>query len=188
MKKNLVLLLAGIVSCTISALSMRPMQDSIRTLPTHEEIDRQLAEEAAQSRKEPKTAQNAFDNVLPKLRNYESKAKPAERENFVKYLNFYKSWYQSTPPAPVEITRQLTNNDREAEHAIRHEAQSFVEEPAQNDNMPRMGASKLSPAGEEYYRMVLNYLQKQSNMQKIPSPFSSKPRQQIKPAKPFINL
>ncbi len=187
MKKNLILLGAVIATCNGAALSLRqPTADAIRVLPKPGELD-PAVNEGVELVIPQKTAQQAFDNVLPKLKEYSSQASMAEKENFLKYLDFYRSWYQSVTPAPVEITNKLTANDRAAEYAIKYEAQDFIQ-PAQNSGIPRMGASSLSKAGDDYYLMIKNYFKAPSAPQKKPMPYPTKPKQQIKPARPFINL
>jgi hypothetical protein len=182
MKNNLLLLVAGLITYNVLAISMRPgQQDAIRALFKPGEVDSSMYQDYQPAAKQ-KTAQEAFDKVLPKLRDYEAKTTPAERDNFVKYLEYYKSWYQSVTPAPVEITNKLTPNDRAAEYAIKYEAQDFVTEPVQTEEKPRMGASKLSRAGEDYYLMVINHFAPSTRSTK---PGSKLPAPQKKPARRF---
>jgi hypothetical protein len=163
MKKNLILACASVITC--NAVAPMRQQEGIRMLP-----EPGIVEYYKPAPKE-KTAQDAFDKVLPKLQEYEQKASPAERDNFIKYLDYYKSWggYQSVTPAPISITSKLTPDDRDVEKFIKYEAQDFVTEP-ESGEQPRMGASTLSREGDNYYRMIINYFTPSSRSNKPLTP------------------
>lgn len=105
------------------------------------------------------TAEQAFNKIKPQIDAYLKNATPSEREALISYLGYYRSWYQSTTPAPVELQKSLTPASNNLVNNIKEVAKAFTLHfsPTQ-----RPGSSTLNQNGHDYYSQVIDYLQKSS--------------------------
>lgn len=104
--------------------------------------------------------QSALADAKKALNVYVAASRPENpnSEDMVKYLGYFKSWYQSVKPAPVELYDKINSSQAATAYIneLKRIAQQFKKEPT-----PGMsGASSLSADGVTFYQYVIDMAQK----------------------------
>jgi hypothetical protein len=126
--------------------------ESIRVLPKPSEFTTQ------QRKPMPAlqiTTAQVFNKIKPQLDAYLKDATPNEIDTLIKYLGYYRSWYQSTTPAPIDLQKSLTPKSNNIVNNIKDSARVFVKKT--ESFAP--GSSTLNQNGHDYYAQVIDYLQ-----------------------------
>ncbi len=89
-----------------------------------------------------------------KVDKYLASATEADRNKLVKYLGFYRSWYQAVTPAPQDLYNQLSRKAKKLAASIKEIAKEFT---IQSKSL--IGSSKLTKDGVTFYTEVINRLQ-----------------------------
>lgn len=94
-----------------------------------------------------------FKKAHDLIKQYKEKVSPKEQQKLHDYFSYYRSWYQSVVPAPIEDYEQLSAASQKLTADLKELAQQYS---GQKTTMP--GASRLTPAGERFYKQVLEEL------------------------------
>lgn len=104
-------------------------------------------------------SQEAFKKADLAIGKYIEAASTKNIENVIAYTKFYRSWYQPVTPAPFAVLDSLSSLDIRFVKEIKDIAKPLAQEKLKERNL--VGASTLSPEGEEFYKHILNKLEQE---------------------------
>lgn len=157
------------ILCVVSSYGIKSREASMPTMnkETGKYQVTNVHYHTAESETSITKSQQAFNQIKPELDRYKAKVSPDQLSDLVNYLGYYRSWYQSVSPAPRDLTEKLSKQSNNLVNLIRKNAEPFVTDQS-DANKSIVGASKLSQDGDEYYQMIIDYLNQK--ISSIPRP------------------